>query len=641
MPNREFIPEENHDNSEALQLVAQPMQTFLDDGKVKRIRPVICAVVGEHSGHCFGMDIAKEDESIFDLAGQVLVKSLAAARLPGHVRVQVRDAELATILKRRSDLADTEFEVVDKLDAVDSMLAEMQRDLFPQAVAPLLGQPGMVVERLHAFADGCAIFYSARPWRHLRDDDLIEVQSPQSPPGMHCASILGAGGEVMGIGFFPDVAAHERLLNSEAPPKTIGKGQRWALMFNAPDELPSGDAELWETHGLRVAADEMVPLLLRYRGVSKVDRPDGATMTFVEGLCRAVAATTESEIDSGRWEKTVQTFDGTVVYRLGIPHLLLPASAAKEKPLTRASMERSMQQMMRIIEQSGAKSIEEMSAVLNAKVNSGVLPKGEPPSSGKGRAMELCYDAQEQRSRRQLQLLREALRLDPDCAEAYVGLAERESDPVEAEKLYRQGVEAGRRSLGERAFNDPKYPFWGALESRPFMRALSGVAETLEMQGKLSEASEVLAEMLKLNPGDNQGIRYRYILLLLMVGRLEAAKALIESKEYRSDICVLWDLAGAIIAFKQRRSMDADRLLRQATKRNRFVVPMLLDRESMPEELGSGWSPGTESEAAMVADLLENLFEQDANAAEWLAKSYASARKLSRQNKTKNKRDRR
>src|SRR6185503_7280093 len=131
-------------------------------------------------------------------------------------------------------------------------------------------------------------------------------------------------GKTMGIGFFPTLESHRALLEADEPMKNAATHPRWSLMYYAPDEVMPEDADLWQQHGLRVTADESVPELLRYHSSKEADRPDAAVTTFVEGLCRALAATTEAEIDSGRWEKSVQTFDGPAVYRLTIPHLLAP-----------------------------------------------------------------------------------------------------------------------------------------------------------------------------------------------------------------------------------------------------------------------------------------------------------------------------
>jgi tetratricopeptide (TPR) repeat protein len=620
---------------EPLQLSAEPMRTWVNDGKGGRVRPVMCVVVGRETGLCYAMDIGKPREPAFELAGRVLAGTLKAARVPEHVRVQVRDPELATALGRRIDLATVNFKVVDRLDAVDAMMAHMERDLFPSRVESPLDQPGMSVKRLAAFADAGVAFYASRPWRHLHDDDVIEVEQPEAPPGLRFASILGAGGQVMGIGFYKDARGYDRLLNAADRQKTLTRTPRWSLMFHAPDELPPEDAELWETHGLRVTADESAPLLLRYRGASQADRPDGKTLTFAEGLCRAIVATSEAEIDSGRWEKTVRTFDGDVTYRLAIPHLLKPASAEINLESGPAMLERSMRQVTKMIHQSGARTPEEINAFLAANVNRKVLPGDAAPAADpRERALDLCAAARGQRSRREFQLLREALRLDPDCADAYVQLAQRESDPVEAEKLYRRGVEAGRRALGEGPFNDPEYPFWGATESRPFMRALSGLAESLEAQDRLEDAAEVLGQMLRLNPGDNQGVRYRYVPLLIELGRLDDARAVLESKEYREDSSALWEFAAALVAFKQRRAAEAEALVRRAAGQNPFVVPMLLNPDDVPP-MGPTWSPGEPSEAIMVSDLLGAAWHADAAALRWLESTVVKPPVTSRKPKRK------
>lgn len=75
-------------------------------------------------------------------------------------------------------------------------------------------------------------------------------------------------------------------------------------------------------------------------------------------------------------------------------------------------------------------------------------------------------------------------------------------------ELYEQGVEAGERALGSEAFEEWEGHFWGILETRPYMRARHGLALCLWEAGESKKAIEHYTEMLRLNPGDNQGIRY-------------------------------------------------------------------------------------------------------------------------------------
>ena len=132
---------------------------------------------------------------------------------------------------------------------------------------------------------------------------------------------------------------------------------------------------------------------------------------------------------------------------------------------------------------------------------------GETPLD---RAQELVYEAFEAEDpRRQTVLAREALQISPDCADAYVLLAEQAASAEEAVELYRQGLAAGQRAIGEQEFRELEGDFWGVLETRPYMRAKLGLAQTLWDIGRREEAVAHYRDMLRLNPNDNQGVRYQ------------------------------------------------------------------------------------------------------------------------------------
>lgn len=105
---------------------------------------------------------------------------------------------------------------------------------------------------------------------------------------------------------------------------------------------------------------------------------------------------------------------------------------------------------------------------------------------------------------------KEALRLDPNHADAWVHLGNRRFEEgwvTEALALYERGQAAAER----RTIGDPDrypHPFWGDVDSRPFMRALHGRGLCLWRLGRTAEAGQILARMLKLNPNDNQGARF-------------------------------------------------------------------------------------------------------------------------------------
>jgi hypothetical protein len=119
--------------------------------------------------------------------------------------------------------------------------------------------------------------------------------------------------------------------------------------------------------------------------------------------------------------------------------------------------------------------------------------------------LALMYQAfEEPDEQRRVQLAKDALAICPDCADAYVLLAEHATSRQEALRLYEQGVAAGERALGAEAFQRDVGYYWGILETRPYMRARLRLAHSLWTAGRRDEAVRHLQDLLRPNPGDNQ-----------------------------------------------------------------------------------------------------------------------------------------
>ena len=58
-------------------------------------------------------------------------------------------------------------------------------------------------------------------------------------------------------------------------------------------------------------------------------------------------------------------------------------------------------------------------------------------------------------------------------------------------------------------FGENAGDFWLIFETRPYMRARAALAATLWRLGRREEAVEHQRDLLRLNPRDNQGLRYR------------------------------------------------------------------------------------------------------------------------------------
>src|SRR5947209_20006778 len=95
------------------------------------------------------------------------------------------------------------------------------------------------------------------------------------------------------------------------------------------------------------------------------------------------------------------------------------------------------------------------------------LPLPESELTPLEQAQDKMYEAWEARSRKaRVRLAREALALSPDCADAYVLLAEETPrTPNEARKLYEEGMRAGARALGPEAFAGGAGRFWRVVDT--------------------------------------------------------------------------------------------------------------------------------------------------------------------------------
>jgi tetratricopeptide (TPR) repeat protein len=212
------------------------------------------------------------------------------------------------------------------------------------------------------------------------------------------------------------------------------------------------------------------------------------------------------------------------------------------------------------------------------------------------RAQEVMDQAFEVTVAEQVRLARKALEISPDCADAYVLLAENAETAEEALTLYEQGTAAGQRALGKEGFEEYAGHFWGFLETRPYMRARQGLAQCLWEAGRREEAAEHYQEMLRLNPDDNQGIRYILATLLLDLERDEDLRHLLA--QYEEDASSEWAYTKTLLAFREAgESAQANKLLQQATKANKHVPAYLLGHKQLPHELPPYITMGGEDEA--------------------------------------------
>ncbi|OGZ68632.1 MAG: hypothetical protein A3D44_03905 [Candidatus Staskawiczbacteria bacterium RIFCSPHIGHO2_02_FULL_42_22] len=121
-------------------------------------------------------------------------------------------------------------------------------------------------------------------------------------------------------------------------------------------------------------------------------------------------------------------------------------------------------------------------------------------------AME-CLESGKSGVERAETLLQEALNIDADYVQTHIGFAHMYGASGNKKKAEEAIKEAYEMTL--KAF--PKWPRrleWGFLENRAYLRALQYRADLYWDDDENDEAIKIFRLLLKLNPNDNQGVRY-------------------------------------------------------------------------------------------------------------------------------------
>lgn len=231
-------------------------------------------------------------------------------------------------------------------------------------------------------------------------------------------------------------------------------------------------------------------------------------------------------------------------------------------------------------------------------------------------AQGIIYDALDEPNRqKRLALARKALNISPYCADAYNLLAGESESLEERLELYEQGVNVGRIALGDSFFKENTGYFWGVFETRPYMRALAGFSGCLWSKGRRQEAIDNYQEMIKLNPNDNQGIRYTLINCLLTEGMNEEAEKLLS--EYNESTCFML-YSQALLYFIKSGGIKSAGYLKQAFESNPYVPQYLLGKKHIPWYLPDMYSFGSEEEAIIYSADANEAWKTVPGALDWL-----------------------
>jgi tetratricopeptide (TPR) repeat protein len=605
-------------SGEVWQVAMLRLPTWIEDPGRGRHRPQAGICVSLRSGR---VHVKPESTapSAADLVVETLLEFGTKSSLAGcrPSRIEVATPTLGERLMAAIGDPDLQILVRDRLPELALVIEDLARATAAESPIPdALSAQGVTAEKMRRFAEAANAFYEAAPWRHLTNDDLIRVESPHVEEELSHVSVMGGGGREFGLAFLESADDFEDLVGGLEPAEFFRDRPHWSVSFGPMWDLPFGDVDLWEDARLPVASPEAYPIAFQASLDEPPLRPDAPTLAYFEGLLRAFAETTEADLDKGRWTRSVTTADGAVTFKLALCDLVDKPKRSRRVP-DRRIMEGLLAGMERTLASGAFETVEQANEALQSKVSGRSLDEMPAGVTALEKAQDLIFQAFEARGRRQLQLARQALALSPDCADAYVLLAERTPDAEAALDLYLQGVAAGERALGQRMFEEETGHFWGMVQTRPYMRARFGLAQTFHALDRIDEAIGHYRELLRLNPNDNQGVRIVLLPLLLELGRDEEAGRLLA--EYADDGTAMWTYGYALWTFrKEGHSPAARERLRVATRSNRHGVRFLIADPSTYDVDVDMYALGSEGEAIACARELADAWRRTPGAIAWL-----------------------
>ena len=211
----------------------------------------------------------------------------------------------------------------------------------------------------------------------------------------------------------------------------------------------------------------------------------------------------------------------------------------------------------------------------------------------------------------------EAVDIDPNCVDALhiLSVLGSESDEELIDHL-RRTIERGKKGLGKKFFKENAGHFWGMIETRPYMRVLGELARLLNSTGKAEEAITHWEEMLRLNPGDNQGIRYPLLGAYLEIGSQSGANQIFA--DYPDEGSAMFAWAQVLANFLTGDEKAATRSLSTARKANKHVEAFLTGRKKLPKDPPGYYSPGEPSEAYVCVEEIGAAWKKHPEAMKWL-----------------------
>lgn len=563
------------------------------------IKPEVLVCISPKNGAIIGATVVPQgnpvDETVAWALGCMLSPHAGRPRRPASVTLTGNSLpEIRPLLEEIGVSVNVEPE---SHPAVEELVKMLLGQFESGGARPYLAQRGMNVNTVTEFFQAAAEYYRLKPWTFFEYETPAGLVIFGKNTEQYFPVVMGIEGQTLGLTLYRSIDGLLEMFDAEEDEEFMDLGQHtWSLGFSydAFQELPDDVQRECLKNQWPLASPEAYP------GAIVID-PDAETVAREvtnEELTDLTIATLAMTEFLRAHEKEVRNATGILVESVRVTVAGRPVDVGITLPAPGFFEDDEGDEDLGLVPPRG----------VNFEATSDLE-----------RANNILISAYEERKKaKRIELGKKALAVSADCADAYLLLADEAArNDREREELLTQAVKAGRRSLGEGAFQELTGHFWGIHETRPHMRALLSLAEFRRTHGRFDEAIADYQEMLRLNPNDNQAARYSLASALIMAGRDDDLWKLL--KEYKETIGAFGLYTQALAAFrKSGKSAQVTKAFAKAVEGNKFVPDYLLGRKPLPKEEPDSYSIGSDEEAVIYVGLFMEPWQQTSGALEWL-----------------------
>jgi len=272
----------------------------------------------------------------------------------------------------------------------------------------------------------------------------------------------------------------------------------------------------------------------------------------------------------------------------------------------------------RLIDKQDFKNENDMKKFLDTLIGKQIPEINEEELTDIEKAQDLVEEAYNLPIREAFKNVEIAIKIDPDCIEAYEFFAKKQISVDSAIPYYEMAIKIGRRIFGGKYLENHRGHFWALHETRPFMRCMFAYSDMLYLKGQKKDCIAILEEMIVLNPTDNQGVRDQ--LMIYLIEQNEFNKFEKYSKLYPEDEGAYTHFNRALYSFKKDgERVKSNKLLKTAVQENKFVLPLIISSK-LQTEIPEMYGMGDKNEAKYYAVYAQKIWKQTQGAIKWMMK---------------------